>query len=138
MSRYGRQMLLVPWTSNPKSSVHPHKVPAFPYQKVGTDGARYLLTIDYYSKYSTWCIPLEYTSTSDVINALDAQFVNYGIPETLFGHWTSICQQVLHSVCKNDGFTYVTSSPGHPASNGLAYICVYVYKYIYIFCKYAR
>ena len=110
---------------NPKPSVHPHEVPVFPFQKVGTDlfehkGAHYLLTVDYYSRWIT-IDHLESTRSSAVINALDAQFANFGIPEILFSdNGPQFANQEFTEFARRLGFTQVTSSPGHPASNGLA------------------
>lgn len=50
------------------------------------------------------------------MNALDAQFANFGIPETLF---LDNGLQPVNQFVRRIRFKQVTSSPGHPDSNGL-------------------
>lgn len=50
------------------------------------------------------------------MNALDAQFANFGIPETLF---LDNGLQLVNQFVRRIRFKQVTSSPGHPDSNGL-------------------
>lgn len=59
---------------------------------------------------------MEDTKSSTVIRALDAQFANFGIPEILF----SDNGPQFAKFARTLGFTQVISSPGRPASNGLA------------------
>ena len=62
----------------------PSKLPDYPWQKVGTDlfdfkGSKYLLVIDYYSRYIE-IAKLHYATSMDVINHLKSIFARHGIP----------------------------------------------------------
>ncbi|XP_044169214.1 uncharacterized protein K02A2.6-like [Acropora millepora] len=70
-----------------KEPLHPHNVPSFPWQKLGTDlfyykGAQYLLVTDYYSKYPT-VRKLNSSTSAAVINHLKSVFAEHAMPETL-------------------------------------------------------
>lgn len=111
--------------ANPQLPPHPHEVPEYPFQKIGTDlfeleGIKYLLTVDYFSRWPT-LDRLDNTRTSDVMQALNRQFANYGIPETLFSdNGPQFANREFREFTRSLGVSHVTSSPHHPASNGLA------------------
>jgi len=95
--------------------LHPHNVPRFPWQKLGTDlfdyqGAQYLLATDYYSKYPI-VRKLNSSTSAAVINHLKSVFADHGIAETLVSD-----NGLQYS--KQWGIDHVTSSPLYPQSNG--------------------
>ena len=63
----------------------PSTLPAYPWQKIGTDlfaldGTTYLLAVDYFSRYPE-VVKLTSTTSQSAINALKSLFSRYGIPE---------------------------------------------------------
>lgn len=71
--------------SNDKEPLMPHEVPKAPWIKVGTDllefrGKRYLLTVDYFSKYEELGY-LPNMSNEATISVLKSSFARYGIPK---------------------------------------------------------
>ena len=63
----------------------PSELPAYPWQKVGTDlfllnGATYVVIVDYFSRYPE-VIKLASTTSRSVIVALQSTFARHGIPE---------------------------------------------------------
>ena len=110
---------------NPRLPYEPHPVPFYPYQKVGMDlfeldGKTYLMSVDYYSKWIT-IINLDHTKSRDVIEAVDEQFANFGIPEEVISNnGPQFACTDFRSFADGLGFRHVTSSPGYPSSNGQA------------------
>ena len=106
-----------------KEPLHPHSVPSFPWQKLGTDlfdyqGAQYLLVTDYYSKYPV-VRKLNSATSAAVINHLKSIFAEHGIPETLVSdNGPQYSSQEFAAFCKQWGIDHVTSSPLYPQSNG--------------------
>ncbi|CAB4042363.1 Transposon Ty3-I Gag-Pol poly [Paramuricea clavata] len=106
-----------------KEPLHPHNVPSFPWQKVGTDlleykGAQYLLVADYYSKYPI-LRKLNGTTSNAVINQLKSIFAEYGIPETLVSdNGPQYSSREFSTFCSHWGIGHSTSSPLYPRSNG--------------------
>ena len=110
---------------NPRLPYEPHQVPFYPYQKVGMDlfeldGKTYLMSVDYYSKWIT-ITNLDHTKSRDVIEAVDEQFANFGIPEEVISdNGPQFACTDFRSFADRLGFRHVTSSPGYPSSNGQA------------------
>ncbi|XP_060084388.1 uncharacterized protein K02A2.6-like [Ylistrum balloti] len=70
-----------------KEPLIPHKVPDWPWQKLGMDlsqfGHRnYLVVVDYFSKYPEICM-LENKTASNVITQLKSILARHGIPEVI-------------------------------------------------------
>ena len=70
---------------NPRLPYTPHPIPLYPYQKIGMDmfelnGLLHLLSVDYFSKWIT-VTKLNYTRCRDIIETVDEQFANSGIPK---------------------------------------------------------
>ena len=68
----------------PRETLHPHEVPALPWQVVSTDifeygGHSYLLVTDFYSKYFEIEL-LRQTTANCLINNLKKIFARFGIP----------------------------------------------------------
>ena len=71
----------------PKQPLHPHSVPSFPCQKLGSDlcefkGHQYLLVTEYYSRFPV-IRKLTSTASSSIINVLISLFTEHRIPEEL-------------------------------------------------------
>ena len=62
---------------------------------------------------------LDSTKSTDVISMVDAQFANYGTPETVFSdNGPQFASTEFHDFTTKVGTQHVTSSPGYPSSNG--------------------
>lgn len=80
----------VEWAKNATHHKEPmitSRLPEYPWPVVGTDlfeldGAHYLLTVDYFSRYPE-VTQLTSTTSTAVIGALKAVFSRHGIPETV-------------------------------------------------------
>ena len=108
-----------------KQPLIPTPLPNYPWQKVVTDlfhlnGATYLLTVDYFSRYPE-VQRLSTLSSQAVIEALKACFSRYGIPEVVVSdNGPQYSSQEFASFVKDYNITHVTSSPRFPQSNGQA------------------
>ena len=74
-------------STNPREPLIPSVLPQYPWQVVGADifqlaDARYLLVVDYYSRYPE-VIKLTTTTSTAVVNILKSIFSRHGIPEIL-------------------------------------------------------
>ena len=73
--------------SNPREPLLSHPLPGRPWAKVGTDmfhfnGAEYLLTVDYFSKFPE-ITRLSDTTSHGVITGLKSVFARHGIPDVV-------------------------------------------------------
>ncbi|XP_021362545.1 uncharacterized protein K02A2.6-like, partial [Mizuhopecten yessoensis] len=84
------------------------------------DGLKYLVTVDYFSKF------IEVNNVSDeksatVINVLKQQFARYGIPEEIISdNGQEFASYEFKSFSRAYHIEHTTSSPRYPQSNGLA------------------
>ena len=97
--------------------------PQLPWQKVGVDlftwkGAKYLLLMDYYSRYIEVAkLPSE--TSSDVIEQMKSMFARNGIPqEVRSDNGPQFSSALFLKFSTEYNFIHVTSSPRYPASNG--------------------
>ena len=103
----------------------PSTLPAYPWQKIGTDlfaldGTMYLLAVDYFSRYPEVLKLTSTTSQSD-INALKSLFSRYGIPEEVVSdNGLQYDSHEFAAFAKSYSFCHTTSSPHYPQSNGHA------------------
>ena len=103
----------------------PTTLPDYPWQKIGTDlftlnGATYLVTSDYFSRYLE-VSKLMSTTTSGVVSALKPLFAKYGIPEEVVSdNGPQYASQEFGDFAKEYNFKHTTSSPHFPQSNGHA------------------
>lgn len=70
-----------------KEPLMPTALPAYPWQKIGTDlfmldGATYLIAVDYFSRHPE-AVKLTTVTSQRVIKALKSIFSRYGIPEEI-------------------------------------------------------
>ena len=101
----------------------PTALPAYPWQKIGTDlfmldGTTYLIAVDYFSRYPE-AVKLTTVTSQRVIEALKSIFSRYGIPEEIMSdngpHYAS---QQFTDFARSNHFLHTTSSPHFPQSNG--------------------
>lgn len=105
--------------------LRPTTLPDRPFQMVGTDicekqGQRYLVLIDYFSRYIE-IAQLPNMTSSAVIAVLKAIFARHGIPEVLVSdNGRQFVSDEFKLFAKNWNFQHRTSSPYFPTSNGEA------------------
>ena len=96
-----------------------------PWQKVGVEfftikDKHYLATVDYMSKFVE--VDRLYSTTTSAVKAkLQAHFTRYGVPDTLvMDNGPQFSSIEFATFAKHWNFLHKTSSPHHPASNGMA------------------
>ena len=109
-------------STNPREPLIPSTLPQFPWQIVGADifqleDTRYLLVVDYYSRYPE-VIKLSSTTSSAVITILKSIFSRHGVPEILRSD--NGPQFDSQEMSASYGFQHKSSSPHYPQSNGQA------------------
>ena len=92
------------------------------------NGVDYLILTDFYSKVTlVHNLPAGQGNSAKVINILEEQFCDHGVPEVLCtdnGPWHA---SAAFAHCSIEwGFTHETSSPHYPQSNGFAESCVQI------------
>ena len=101
------------------------ELPAFPWQRVGSDlfvlnGVSYLLIVDYFSRFPE-AIKLKTTTSASIIEAFKTVFSRHGIPETVMSdNGPQYASQEFTEFARSYDFCHVTSSPHFPQSNGQA------------------
>ena len=99
--------------------------PDYPWQRVASDlfewkKSKYLLVIDYYSRYIE-IARLSTATSSDVITHMKSLFARHGVPESLTSdNGPQYAADQFKSFAKEYGFTHLTSSPRYPQGNGFA------------------
>ena len=97
----------------------------YPWQVVVSDlfelhGKQYLLLVDYFSRYPE-VVGLPSATSNAVISAIRPMFARHGIPEVLRSdNGPQYASEEFEKFAKTYGFSYNTSSPHFPQSNGLA------------------
>ena len=119
-----------------KEPLIPSVLPQYPFQKVGVDlcenrGEKYMILVDYYSRYIEIAQLGMGTSSQAVIKKLKEVFARHGIPEILVSDNGSqfSCRDFKMFMCEW-GVCHKTSSPRHPQSNGEAERAVQTAKQI--------
>lgn len=111
--------------SNPKEPMITAEIPERPWSKIGADlfeynGATYLLTVDYYSKWPE-IARLDGLTSKHVIVQLKSQISRYGIPdEVVSDNGPQFASAEFNNFAAQYDFRHTTSSPHYPQSNGEA------------------
>jgi hypothetical protein len=117
-----------------------HEIPDRPWQKVGSDiceldGRKYLVTVDYYSKF----FELDYLPDmcSDiVITKTKAHFARHGVPDIYVSdNGPQYTSAKFKSFANDWGFQHQTSAPGNSKANGVAEAAVKIAKRLMKKCK---
>ena len=83
------------------------------------NGATYIVIIDYFSCYPE--VELISTTSQSIIAALKSIFARHSIPETIVSdNGPQYFSQEFAEFAEDHSFTYTTSSPHYPQSNGQA------------------
>lgn len=120
---------------NRKESLIPHEVPFRAWSKVGTDtfhfnGMRYLLVIDYFSKYFEM-IQLTNATSEVIVDNLKSIFSRLGIPDIVMSdNGPEYSSHTFKTFAQTWNFKHITSSPLYPQSNGQAERTVQIAKNI--------
>ena len=105
--------------------LQPQSLPDRPWQRIAADlflfeVRNYLLTVDYYSRYTELDL-LPSTTSSTVIDALSAHFARHGLPEVFVSdNSPQFASTQFATFLSSRGVEHRTSSPRHPQSNGMA------------------
>ena len=109
--------------AQPKEPMMIQELPGRPWAEIGSDlfefnGAHYLLSVDYYSKWIE-IVKLSSLSSNNVICHLKSQFAKYGIPDELISDYgPQYSSLAFREFSNNYGFAHTTSSPKYPQENG--------------------
>jgi Integrase core domain. len=110
--------------NNQKEPLIPHNLPSHPWEKVGVDlfhfnNKKYLLVVDYYSKFFEVCV-LNSSQSKSIITQFKSIFSRQGVPVTLMSDRGPPFDSVeLRKFYSEWNITHVQSSPYYPKSNGL-------------------
>ncbi|KAE8737878.1 hypothetical protein FOCC_FOCC016658 [Frankliniella occidentalis] len=102
----------------------PHQIPDLPYQQIACDildfkGQPYLCVIDSYSKWLD-VIAMSNKNSESVVKALEYLFSIHGIPQIVLADNMPFKSHVCTQFANDNNFQFVTCSPHHHQSNGLA------------------
>lgn len=108
--------------------------PSKPWERVHIDFAgpifksMWLVCVDSFSQFP-YVSSMSNTTTEDTISALSAIFAIEGIPNTIVSdNGPQLTSEKFKEFCNTHGIKHVTTTPFHPASNGLAERFVRTFK----------
>ena len=108
-----------------RETLHQELPPDRPWQEVACDlfeleGKHYLVTVDCHSNFAE-TDQLSSTTAFAVIGKLKQHFARYGVPERVrTDNGPQFSSEEFHGFSQEWQFKHMTSSPGHPQSNGKA------------------
>lgn len=112
--------------SNPREPLIPHHIPKIPWLKIAIDiyeisNSKFLLAIDYYSKFVEIENLNNDLTSKQVINKLKAIFARQGIPaEVISDGGPQFSSKEFQDFTKQWNFTHKLVSPHHQQANGMA------------------
>lgn len=121
--------------ANQKETLLQHDTGGGPWEKVACDimeiqGRHYLVTVDYFSNF----IEADYlhsTTADTVITKLKGHFARFGVPKSVMSdNGPQFSGKEFLKFAQRWGFQHITSSPGHPRSNGRAEAAVKIIKHM--------
>ena len=102
------------------------RFPELPWQHIATDimelkNRKYLVLIDYYSRYMELQLLENLSSSGVVINHMKSIFARHGIPQVVTSdNGPQFAASEFKKFANEYGFHHHTSSPQHPSGNGEA------------------
>lgn len=125
--------------SQTKKSLINHYIPEIPFMKVGIDIAEYagnnfLILVDYLSKWLEVEV-LKNKTSAECISKLKKIFSIHGIPEIVVADNMPFDSYECKQFSKEWNFTFATSSPNYPKSNGQSEKAVGIIKDMLKKCK---
>ncbi|CAF4638013.1 unnamed protein product, partial [Rotaria sp. Silwood2] len=109
-----------------KVPLSPWPVPDQPWKRIHLDfmgkfmGLYFLIIVDAYSKWLE-VVTMHNPSTKSTVDALSSLFARYGLCETIVSdNGTQFTSTEFTEFCARNGIQHITTSPGHPQSNGQA------------------
>ena len=118
----------------PPAPLHPWSWPGIPWSRLHMDfaglfmGQNFLVLVDAHSKWIK-VFPMSSTTFLAVVERLRVLFAQFGIPQAIVtDDGSAFVSQEFKSFLQSNGIKHVTSSPYHPASNGLAERAVKTFK----------
>ena len=109
-----------------------HPTPEVPWHTVATDlfepRTKYLLIVDYYSRFPVLC-KLGSTTSRVLVQEIKAVFAELGVPNIIVSDgWPQYTSAELKDFMKHWQIEHRVSSPRNPQSNGMAEPCVQTMK----------
>ena len=125
--------------NNQKEPMIPHQIPNRAWKKLGCDlfeydGKKYLLVIDYYSKYLEMS-DMQDGSAETVVQELKAIFARHGIPQELVADNVPFNSASFKKFASDWDVKVTFSSPRYAQSNGMAESGVKIVKTILKKCN---
>ena len=118
----------------PPAPLHPWSWPGIPWSRLHMGfagpfmGQNFLVLVDAHSKWIEVFLMSSTTSLA-VMERLRVLFAQFGIPQAIVtDNGSAFVSQEFKSFLQSNGIKHVTSSPYHPASNGLAERAVKTFK----------
>uniref|UniRef100_A0A8D8LZQ7 Uncharacterized protein K02A2.6 n=1 Tax=Cacopsylla melanoneura TaxID=428564 RepID=A0A8D8LZQ7_9HEMI len=117
-----------------QSILLPHDAPSLPFEQIGLDimthkSQDYLVVVDYFSKWLEIC-KLRTKTCSEIISKLKPIFSNFGVPLRCISDNSPFDSQEIKEFCKSYNIEWITTSPLHSKSNGMAEKAVCIAKLI--------
>jgi transposase InsO family protein len=109
-----------------KAPLSPWPVPDQPWKRIHMDfmgkfmGLYFLIIVDAFSKWIE-VVTMHNPSTKATIDALSSLFARYGLCEIIVSdNGSQFTSTEFNEFCARNGIKHITTSPGHPQSNGQA------------------
>ena len=117
-----------------KEPLHPWSWPSRPWSRLHIDhagpfmGKFFLIVVDAHSKWME-VVPVASMNAATTIDKLRNMFATHGLPDKIVSdNGPAFVSEAFGEFLKKNGISHTTSSPYHPASNGLAERAVRSFK----------